>query len=106
MGEFNDNDYVFCILSKKKSGFVVRKNNKAMSYSTFRDEFNRVFFKSCVRDINKYCPHSLRSGGATCAANNGVKERMFKRWLSDSAKDSYVKDSLKDRLSVSLSLGL
>ena len=103
MGEFNDNDYVFCTLSKKKSGFVIRKNKTAMSYFTFRDEFNRVF-KSCVRDINKYCPHFLRSCSATCAANNGVKRHG--KWLYDSAKDGYVKDSLKDRSSVSLSLGL
>ena len=104
----SSDDFVFCNLSKKKTGYVVRKNNKAMSYSTFRDEFIRVF-KPFVDDINKYCLHSLRSGGATSAANNGVKDRMFKRhgrWLSDSAKDGYVKDSLKERLSVSLSLGL
>ena len=48
----NDNDYVFCTLSKKKSGFVVRKNNKVLSYSTFRDEFTMVF-KPCVCDIYK-----------------------------------------------------
>ena len=42
LASLNDNDYVFCTLSKKTSGFVVRKNNKAMSYSTFRDEFTRV----------------------------------------------------------------
>lgn len=106
--QLKDSDYVFCNLTRSKNGYVVRKQKKAMSYSNFRDEFKRVI-SPYVEDINKYCLHSLRSGGASCAANNGVKDRMFKRhgrWLSDSAKDGYVKDKLQDLLTVSLSLGL
>ena len=60
-------------------------------------------------DVKKYCIHSLRSGGATIAANNGVKDRLFKRhgrWSSESAKDCYIKDSAHERLSVSLNSGL
>ncbi|XP_068236956.1 uncharacterized protein [Palaemon carinicauda] len=37
-------------------------------------------------------------GGATSAANNGIKDRLSKRhgrWKSDKAKDGYIKDSLK-----------
>ncbi|XP_046567698.1 uncharacterized protein LOC124276085 [Haliotis rubra] len=52
---------------------------------------------------------SLRSGGATAAANNGIPDRMFKRhgrWRSEKAKDGYVKDKLENRIKVSLSLGL
>ena len=44
-------------------------------------------------DIPKIGTHSLRSGGASAAANAGVPDRLFKRhgrWLSDSAKDGYV----------------
>ena len=51
--------------------------------------------------------HSLRSGGATAAANAGVNDRLFKRhgrWRSDKAKDGYVKDNLEALLSVSKSL--
>ena len=62
-----------------------------------------------VSDIKQFCLHSLRSGGATAAANNGIKDRMFKRhgrWISESAKDGYVKDKIHERLTVSLSLGL
>ena len=47
--------------------------------------------------------HSLRSGGATVAANAGVPDRLFKRhgrWRSENAKDGYVNDSLCSRLSV------
>ena len=39
----------------------------------------------------------------------GISDRLFKkheRWKSDSAKDSYVKESLKNQLSVSLNLGI
>ena len=53
--------------------------------------------------------HSLRAGGATAAANARVNDRLFKRqgrWKSETAKDGYVKDSLKSLLSVSQNLGL
>ena len=53
--------------------------------------------------------HSLRAGGATAAANAGVEDRLFKchgRWKSETAKDSYVKDSVERRLEVSKQLGI
>ena len=37
------------------------------------------------------------------------QDRMFKRhgrWLSESAKDGYIKDSVEERLKVSRSLGI
>ena len=60
-------------------------------------------------DPKRFGLHSLRSGGASAAENAGVPDRMFKwhgRWRSENAKDGDVKDSLKDRLSVSQHLGL
>ena len=42
--------------------------------------------------------HSLRADGAMAAASAGVPDRLFKRhgrWRSESAKDSYVRDSLE-----------
>ena len=101
-------DYIFCNLSATKSGYKVRDTCKPISYSTLRDCF-REALKPHVPDVNKYCLHSLRSGGASAAANSGIKDRLFKRhgrWLSDSAKDGYVKDSINERLKVSQSLGL
>jgi integrase len=95
-----DGDYLFCNLSKVKGGFVSRACNKKMSYSNLREQF-KTALKPHVSDISKYCLHSLRAGGATAAAQNGIKDRLFKRhgrWLSDTAKDGYVKDSLKERL--------
>ena len=53
--------------------------------------------------------HSLRSGGATAAATSGVSDRLFKkhgRWKSDNAKDGYVQENLKSKLSVSKNLGI
>ena len=53
--------------------------------------------------------HSLRSGGATAAAQAGIPDRMFKRhgrWKSEKVKDGYVKDNLAELLSVSRALGL
>lgn len=105
--ELKDADFLFCNLSKTKRGYVSRVCNTKMTYSNLRDQF-KLALEPHVVDIKKYCLHSLRSGGATAAAKNGIKDRLFKRhgrWLSDSAKDGYVKDSLKERLSVSRSLG-
>jgi len=58
---------------------------------------------------SKFGLHSLRSGGATSAANAGISDRIFKkhgRWKSDRAKDGYVKEDLKTQLSVSQNLGI
>ena len=60
-------------------------------------------------DASKYGLHSLRSGGASAAANAGVPDRLFKRhgrWWSESAKDGYVKDSHGALMSVSQRLQL
>ncbi|XP_071111511.1 uncharacterized protein [Haliotis cracherodii] len=82
--------------------------NKPMSYTRLRELFIEAF-KPYVPDIKCYGLHSLRSGGATVAANRYIPDRMFKRhgrWRSKSAKDGSVKDSIENRLKVSLSLGL
>lgn len=105
----NDSDvYIFSLLTATKHGFKVRKDGKHLAYSNLRKLFLEAF-QPHVTDISHYCLHSLRSGGATTAANMGIPDRMFKRhgrWLSESAKDGYVKDSLEERLKVSKSLGL
>lgn len=58
----------------------------------------RKLFKECLHELGydekKYGLHSLRSGGATAAANNGsVAERLLKihgRWKTDCSK-GYVR---------------
>ena len=60
-------------------------------------------------DKRQFGLHSLRSGGASAAANSGIADRFFKRhgrWRSENAKDGYVKDSLQERLKVSRNIGL
>ena len=62
-----------------------------------------------VPDISAIGTHSLRSSGATVAANAGVPDRLFGRhgrWASESAKDGYVQDSSSSRLSVSKALDI
>ena len=57
-------------------------------------------------DPKQFGLHSLRSGGASVAANAGVPDRLFKRHgrcPSESAKDGYVKSAL---MSASESLNL
>lgn len=96
----------FCQLSKTKCGYKPR--SKGLSYSRLR-ELVLEAFKDIVPDISAIGTHSLRSGGATAAANAGVPDRLFKRhgrWASESAKDGYVQDSLSSRLSVSKALGI
>jgi hypothetical protein len=58
-------------------------------------------------DRSRFGLHSLRSGGATTAANSGVNDRLLKkhrRWRSENAKDGYVRVDLPFLLSVSKSL--
>lgn len=60
-------------------------------------------------DKSKFALHSLRSGGASAAANAGIPDRWFKRhgrWRSENAKDGYVKDKLEDRLRDLQNIGL
>ena len=92
----------------KKTKFGYKPRSKGLSYTRLR-ELVLEAFKDIVPDISAIGTHSLRSGGATAAANAGIPDRLFKRhgrWSSDSAKDGYVKDSLSSRLSVFKALGV
>ena len=74
--ELKSEDFLFCNLSKPKQGIKIRSDRKVMSYTNLRDEFLAALSPH-VNDISKFCLHSLRAGGASAAANNGVKDRMF-----------------------------
>ena len=53
--------------------------------------------------------HSLRSWGASSAADHEVSDRLISkhgRWVLDKARNGYIKGNKKSRLRVSLSLGL
>ncbi|XP_033729388.1 integrase/recombinase xerD homolog [Pecten maximus] len=83
------------------------QKNKRLSYTGARQAISKRL--SLVCDVRNVGLHSLRAGGATVAANNGVNDRCFKRhgrWKSETAKDGYVADSLQARLKVTQKLGL
>ena len=93
---------------KSRNQYSLRKANFPISYSTTRDNVLKLIEKIGL-NAKDFGLHSLRSGGATAAANGGVKDRLFKRhgrWKSESVKDGYVKDELRELLSVTENLGL
>ncbi|XP_060597906.1 uncharacterized protein LOC132751710 [Ruditapes philippinarum] len=84
------------------------RGTSPLSYTRAR-ELILDMFEHIGLDKSKFGLHSLRSGGASAAANAGVSDRLFKRhrrWKSEKAKDSYVKDDIDKRLLVSKCLGL
>ena len=84
-----------------------RMRKSKISYTTVRELVKEAFADNI--DANLIGVHSLRAGGASSAANNGIPDRLFKRhgrWSSENAKDGYIKDRLEDRLSVSRNLGI
>ena len=102
-------NFLISRLAKTKSGHNAH-GNKPLTDSTVRDIFNRDVAPIC-EDIEpgSYCLHSLRSGGASTAINNGIGERLVGkhgRWKSGYSRDRYLKDSKKRRLAITEKLGL
>ena len=69
--------------------------------------------ENCYLSFNtsriKFGLHSLRSGGVSEAAHNRIPQRLIKahgRWKSDIAKDGYIKENMRNRLSVSKNLNI
>ena len=99
--------FLFRRLVNTKNGQKLR-DSADLSY-TRAHELVLAMLESIGLDRKQFSLHSLRSGGASAAANAGVPDRCFKRhgrWLSESAKDGYIQDKLEERLSVSKKLGL
>ena len=107
----NDPDnFVFTAVNYFKStgSYKVTNTRKALSYTRCREVLLSAL-EDIGLDSSKYALHSLRSGGASAAAGNNVPDRLLKvhgRWSSDKAKDGYIKDSLQQKILVSLNLGL
>ena len=98
---------LICRIFKTKSGHKISKT-KGISYSRIRE-----IFKGYISEITTtpeiFGLHSLRSGGASAAANNGISDRLISkqgRWSSEKARNGYIKDSVVKRLTVSNMLGL
>ena len=99
---------LFRAIAKGKGYEKLRSTNKALSYTRAR-EILLTALREIEVDTKLFRTHSLRSGGATDAANAGIPDRLFKkhgRWRSENAKDGYVKDNVQQLLIVSRSLGL
>ena len=99
--------FLFRGLVTTKNGSRLRSTG-GLSYTRAR-EVVLDMLTAIGLDKKQFGLHSLRSGGASAAANAGVPDRFFKRhgrWRSENAKDGYVKDSLEERLKVSRNLGL
>ena len=94
-------------LTSTKQGYRLRPSG-GISYTRVR-ELVLEKLEEIGLDRKSFGLLSLRSGGASAAANAGIPDRWFKRhgrWLSENAKDGYVKDKLEDRLRVTKNLGL
>ena len=99
--------HLFRGLTKTKEGYKLRAGG-GISYTRVRELLLEKLTEVGL-DAKLFGLHSLRSGGASAAANAGVPDRWFKRhgrWLSENAKDGYIKDKLEDRLTVTKNLGL
>ena len=100
--------FIFRGVSKVKGGHKLRKADKPISYTSLRDDVLKAI-EGIGLDRKLFGLHSMRRGGATCAANNGVSDPLFKkhgRWSSEGAKDGYVAKDLDTLLSVSRNLGI
>ena len=107
---YDRNNFIFRSFIYYKSSNSYRLKAILCLYPT--QDQKGLFWKRCQKlDLTRsfFGLHSLKSGGATSAANAGVLDRLFKRhrrWRSEFVKDGYIKDDLKALLSVSLALGI
>ncbi len=100
-------DFLFCRLFKCKKGHSAH-GHMQISYTTARDSFVQ-HLADFVPNTKIYGLHSLRSGGASEAANNGVSDRLISkhgRWSSNTSRDTYIKDSRSNRFKVTKHLGI
>ena len=100
-------NYLFRRCITRKGKIMLTEKLLPMTYSSIRDI---VKTKATEIGLNnaQYGTHSMRSGGATVAANSEIGDRMLQRhgrWACASSRDRYVKDSLAQRLSVSKTIG-
>ena len=105
----SDNRPIFRPIVKSRLGEKLRGTVR-LTYTRLHECFKEKLKALAIGfPAEQFGLHSLRAGGATAAANNGVLDRLFKRysrWKSESAKDGYIEDFLEARVSVSGNLGL
>ena len=105
----NSNDYIFraLVYNKEDQVWKLRSSNRPLSHSTLSDMFrNRI--AAAGFDHTSFSLHSLRAGGVTLAAEQGVDEKLYKshgRWASDVVR-AYVTETEQNKLSVTTDMDL
>lgn len=98
--------YLICHLYKTKTGHNAH-GHRPISYTTALSTFKGHISK--LTNPSTYGLHSLRSGGASEAANNGISDRLISkhgRWSSNTSRNIYIKDKAETRFKISRSLGI
>ena len=102
-------NFIFRRLQYTKKRLCLCLKIVPMSNVRARDQLEQ-YLKSSGLNAKLYGVHSFRSGGfANDSVTNRVCKRLLKkqgRWVTDQAKDGYVHEGLRTRLSVSTSLKL
>ena len=98
-----DSSFLFTRVIFKNKKLQLFPTGKPMTYTNVRDIVKK---KAQQIGLNPkdFATHSMRSGGATAAAEAGVDERLMQkhgRWAQASSKDKYIVDALQKRLGVS-----
>lgn len=75
--EFIFRSILYC---KKSKSYKLRNGNKPLSYTRAREILLEAL-KSLGLESGNFGLHSLRSGGATAAASNGITDRLFKNMV-------------------------
>ncbi len=95
--------FIFRPMVKSKSDHTLVQDDRHISYTTFRENL-KSDLQGIVPNTAVYSSHSLRSGGATKAANTGMNDRLIQRhgrWRSATSRNMYTDDSIPKRLEVS-----
>jgi len=95
--------FLFTRIIFKNKKVQLFHTKKPMSYSNVHD-IVKIKAQQLGLDPKSFSTHSMRSGGATAAAEAGTDERLMQkhgRWAVASSKDRYIVDALDKRLEVS-----
>ena len=74
----SEDKFIFRQICRSKQGFKLKDLDKPISYTTVRDIL-LTNLKNVGLDKIQFGLHSLRSGGATAAANVGINNRLFQK---------------------------
>ena len=90
------NGYIFRDLCKRVNSFRLREKDAHISYTTARENVLDALNKIGLNTKN-FALNSLKSGGATEAANLRASDRLFQnhaRWKSERVKNGYVHENI------------